>query len=55
MGCMSCKLRLLDWQQLVQEADSAFASTLNFLFFFYPKNKRVLRALLAATEWRVMG
>jgi hypothetical protein len=50
MGCTSCKLRLLDWQQLIQEADSAFADKLSFLFFFYPKNKKELRALLSSNR-----
>jgi hypothetical protein len=50
MGCTSCKLRLLDWQQLIQEADSAFADKLSFLFFFYPKNKKELRTLLSSNR-----
>ena len=40
VGCTSCKLRLLDWQALIAEADNTFAGKLSFLFFFYPKNKK---------------
>jgi hypothetical protein len=50
MGCTSCKLRLLDWKALVGEADSAFAGRLSFLFFFHPKNKKDLRALLSSNR-----
>jgi hypothetical protein len=50
MGCTSCKLRLLDWKQLIGEADSVFAGKMGFLFFFYPKNKKELRALLSSHQ-----
>jgi hypothetical protein len=46
-GCTSCKLRLLSWKELIQEADSAFAGKLSFTFFFYPKNKEMLYTLLS--------
>jgi hypothetical protein len=50
VGCTSCKLRLLDWKQLIGEADSVFAGKMGFLFFFYPKSKKELRALLSSNR-----
>ncbi|MDR1373255.1 MAG: hypothetical protein LBJ17_09125 [Dysgonamonadaceae bacterium] len=37
-GCTSCKLRLFEWRQLMQEADRLFPYKVKFLFFFHPQN-----------------
>jgi hypothetical protein len=41
-GCSSCRLKLAQWRQLIEEADSLFEGNLGFLFFFQPKNKKEL-------------
>jgi len=46
MGCTTCKLRMYEWKQLIQKADSIFAKNeLSFLFFFHPKDKKELKYL----------
>ena len=37
-GCSSCRLKLFEWKQLMQEADSLFHGQVGFLLFFQPKN-----------------
>jgi hypothetical protein len=44
-GCSSCRLKLFQWQQFIEEADSLFGETLSFLFFFQPKNKKEIEYL----------
>ena len=46
LGCMSCKLGLLEWQELIEEADSLFPGELDFLFYFQPSNAREMAYLL---------
>ncbi|MDR1338499.1 MAG: DUF1573 domain-containing protein [Prevotellaceae bacterium] len=46
VGCISCKLRLPDWNVVLAEADSLFSGKVDFLFFFQPKNERELAYLL---------
>ena len=46
-GCSSCRLKLFEWQQLVQEADSLFQGKVGFLLFFQPKNEREISFLFA--------
>ena len=38
-GCSSCRLRLSEWKQIMEEADSLFSSKVDFLFFFQPKKQ----------------
>ena len=38
VGCSSCRLKLLEWKQLMEEADSLFQGKVGFLLFFQPKN-----------------
>jgi hypothetical protein len=45
-GCTSCKLKLLEWQALIQESDTLLLNKLSFLFCFYPKIKKELEFLL---------
>jgi hypothetical protein len=44
-GCSSCRLRLFQWQQLIEEADNLYGENLSFLFFFQPKNKQEMEFL----------
>jgi len=37
-GCSECRLKLLEWKQLIIEADRLFQGKVGFLFFFQPKN-----------------
>jgi len=46
VGCTSCKLKLFQWNQLIEESDSLFKEKLSFLFFFHPKDKKELQFLL---------
>ncbi|MDR0604718.1 MAG: DUF1573 domain-containing protein [Bacteroidales bacterium] len=41
-GCSSCRLKLFQWHQLIEEADSLLEGDLGFLLFFQPKNKKEL-------------
>ena len=45
VGCTSCKLKLFQWTQLIEESDSLFNDKLGFLFFFHPKDKKELQFL----------
>lgn len=40
VGCTSCKLHLPRWADLIQQVDSAFPHSVEFLFFFFPKDGR---------------
>lgn len=45
-GCTSCKLNLPKWKQYMHEADSAFSQTIDFIFYFYPKNEKDIISIL---------
>ena len=45
VGCTSCKLKLFQWNQLIEEADSLFKEKVSFLLFFHPKYKKELQFL----------
>ncbi|MEA4936489.1 MAG: hypothetical protein VB102_07605 [Paludibacter sp.] len=45
-GCTSCKLKLLEWQALIHEADTVLNGKLSFVFCFYPKHKKEMEYLL---------
>ena len=36
-GCSSCRMRLFDWKQLIEEAERLYPGKVGFLFFFQPK------------------
>lgn len=42
IGCMSCKLHLEQWKEIIAEFDTLTQNKVNFLFFFNPKDKRKL-------------
>jgi hypothetical protein len=51
-GCTSCKLRLDVWKDLMKDADTSMHGNVEFLFYFYPKNKYVLRDLLKRENFK---
>ena len=44
-GCSSCRLKLLEWEQLMEEADSLFQGKVGFLLFFQPKSAKEIEYL----------
>lgn len=42
VGCISCKLQLVEWQRIMEEADSLFPGQVDFLFYFQPKREKEL-------------
>jgi hypothetical protein len=52
VGCISCKLRLPDWNVVLAEADSLFPGKVDFLFFFQPKDERELTYLFRRDNFR---
>jgi hypothetical protein len=45
IGCSSCRLKLIEWKQLIAESDSLFHGRLGFLLFFQPKNRNEMTFL----------
>ena len=41
-GCSSCRLKLLEWKQLIEEADSLFQGKVGFLLYFQPKRIKTM-------------
>jgi len=46
-GCSDCRLKLFEWKQLMDEADSLFQGRVGFLLFFQPKTAREMAYLFA--------
>ena len=46
VGCMSCKLQLPKWKELIRETDSLFGNKLTYHFYFHPKNLKDLKYVL---------
>jgi hypothetical protein len=44
-GCSSCRLKLFEWKQLIEGADSLFHGSVGFLLFFQPKDPKELGSL----------
>ena len=44
-GCSSCRLKLFEWGQLMEEADSLFQGKVGFLLFFQPKSVKEMTYL----------
>lgn len=51
LGCLSCKLQLLEWMDFIAEVDSVTSRNVSFYFFFYPKNKKELIMTLQSEEF----
>jgi hypothetical protein len=50
-GCSDCRLKLLQWKQLIGEADSLFQDRVGFVFFFQPKDMREMTYLFRRDEY----
>lgn len=51
-GCLSCKLHLDKWKELINELDTALSDAPKFLFFFSPEKKRDLLSTLKIEDFR---
>lgn len=50
-GCLSCKLHLDKWKELINELDSTMPKMPKFLFFFSPEKKRDLLSILKIEQF----
>ena len=50
-GCSSCRLKLFEWKQLMEEADSLFQGKVGFLLIFQPKSAREMAYLFAREKF----
>lgn len=46
VGCMSCKLQLPRWKELIRETDSLLGNKLTYHFYFHPKDLKDLKYIL---------
>ena len=46
VGCMSCKLQLPKWKELIRETDSLLGERLTYRFYFHPKDLKDLKYVL---------
>ena len=46
IGCVSCKLRLQEWNLWIEELDSIVTVPLSFLFYFHPKKIKDLKYII---------
>jgi len=44
-GCSGCRLKLFQWKQLMEEADSLYQGKVGFLLYFQPKNVKEMSYL----------
>ncbi|WP_288361127.1 DUF1573 domain-containing protein [uncultured Bacteroides sp.] len=51
-GCTSCKLRLSAWQEFMEQVDSLTSNSVQFLFFFFPKNKTEISNILITDRFK---
>ena len=51
MGCSNCRLKLSEWKQLMEEADSLFQGKLGFLLFFQPKSVKEMTHLFLLNKF----
>lgn len=51
-GCTLCKMRLTNWAHFMREVDSVSTDSVQFLFFFSPKNERDLRYALKVDHFK---
>ena len=45
-GCSSCRLKLIEWKQLIEEAEILYPGKVGFLFYFQPKSMEEVTELL---------
>lgn len=51
LGCSDCRLRLVQWKQLIGEANSMFQDRIGFVFFFQPKDMQEMVYLFRRDEY----
>ncbi|WP_294477354.1 DUF1573 domain-containing protein [uncultured Bacteroides sp.] len=52
IGCTSCKLRLPAWKSFMSQVDSLTSNSVQFLFFFFPKNKTEISNILVTDRFK---
>lgn len=52
IGCTSCKLRLPAWKSFMSQVDSLASNSVQFLFFFFPKNKTEISNILVTDRFK---
>ena len=50
-GCSDCRLRLLEWKQLMVETDSLFSGKVGFLLYFQPKDVKEMSNLFTRNRF----
>lgn len=50
-GCNSCRMKLLEWKQLITETEILFPNKVDFLFYFQPKSIHELKNVLSANQF----
>lgn len=50
-GCSSCRLKLYEWKQLIEEADSLFQGKVGLLLFFQPKSMNDMKYLFLRNKF----
>ena len=50
-GCSSCRLKLFEWKQLIERADSLFYGKVGFLLYFQPKSAREMSYLFLQDQF----
>ena len=54
LGCMSCELKLEEWDRFIQEIDSTSNEKVSFFFYFHPKKRglKELKSILISTKFK---
>ena len=52
MGCISCKLKLDEWQKFITDVDSLCPNTVQFLFYFNPKKRSEICRILQFDKFK---
>lgn len=51
IGCLSCKLQLLKWKEIINEFNNASLNSVDYLFYFNPKSRKQLINLLKEKQF----
>lgn len=52
IGCISCKLKLNEWQKYIADVDSLYPDVVRFLFYFHPKSRNEIRRVLLFDKFK---
>lgn len=52
LGCLSCKLHLSEWRNLIHTMDSIYPNKVQFLFYFSPKKRTEIYQTLLADRFK---